>query len=188
MSIETRAAEIARQYITRTVDAPVSGELMIVCSASVAGRRRRRIEVRSGDQLAGALRASSARSRSAAAAPPGPSIADLQIAPVLVVLRVAGPVIGDAGAAGEADAAVDDQRLAVRAVVDAPQVVPADRVVPRDVAAALLEDLQDLAADARRADRVEQDLDAHAALGGGRQRARELSARSHRPNRCRPRS
>ena len=34
MSIEVRAAEIARQYITRTVEAPVSGELMIVCSAS----------------------------------------------------------------------------------------------------------------------------------------------------------
>ena len=35
MSIDARAAEIARQYITRTVDAPVSGELMIVCSDSV---------------------------------------------------------------------------------------------------------------------------------------------------------
>jgi hypothetical protein len=37
MPIETRAAEMARQYITRTVDAPVSGELMIVRSASVRG-------------------------------------------------------------------------------------------------------------------------------------------------------
>ena len=34
MSIDSRAAEIARQYITRTVDAPVSGELMMVWSDS----------------------------------------------------------------------------------------------------------------------------------------------------------
>ena len=34
MSIVLVADEIARQYITRTVDAPVSGELMIVWTAS----------------------------------------------------------------------------------------------------------------------------------------------------------
>ena len=43
---------------------------------------------------------------------------------MLRVLRVAGPLVGDADAAGEADAAVDDQQLAVRAVVDAVDVVP----------------------------------------------------------------
>ena len=37
------------------------------------------------------------------------------------ILRVAAPVIGDAGAAGERDAAVDDERLAVGAVVEAPE-------------------------------------------------------------------
>ena len=136
------------------------------------GLRRRRIEMRSGDELAGALEPVL---REAGLQRPHrrPLDPDLQIAPVLVVLRVAGPVIGNAGAAGEADAAVDDQRLAMRAVVDAPQVIPADRVVPRDMAAAVVEDPQDLVADARRADRIEQDLDADAARRRGGQRARE---------------
>ena len=35
---------------------------------------------------------------------------------------VAAPVVGDAGAAGEGDAAVDDQRLAMRAVVEAAEL------------------------------------------------------------------
>ena len=34
ISIDSRAAEIARQYITLTDEAPVSGELITVCSAS----------------------------------------------------------------------------------------------------------------------------------------------------------
>ena len=52
----------------------------------------------------------------------GPSTLEVRVAPVLGILRVAGPLVGDADAAGEADAAVDDQQLAVRAVVQAAEV------------------------------------------------------------------
>ena len=41
----------------------------------------------------------------------------LRVAPVLLAVRVAEPVIGDAGAAGESDLAVDHQDLSMRAVV-----------------------------------------------------------------------
>ena len=41
------------------------------------------------------------------------------------ILRVAGPFVGDADAAGESDLAVDDQQLAVRAVVHSGEVIPA---------------------------------------------------------------
>ena len=51
------------------------------------------------------------------------------VAPVLGVLRVAGPVVGNADAAGKSDAAVDHQQLAVRAVIHAPKVVPAQRPI-----------------------------------------------------------
>ena len=94
----------------------------------------------------------------------GPLDANLQITPVFVVLRVAGPVIGNAGAAGIADAAVDDQRLAVGAVVDAAQPRNANGVVPREVAPAVFQDLDDLVADALGADGIEQELDLEAAL------------------------
>src|SRR4030095_1166705 len=49
----------------------------------------------------------------------------MRIAPVLGGGGVAAPVVGNAGATGEADAAVYDQQLAVRAIVDAAQAVPA---------------------------------------------------------------
>ncbi len=44
-------------------------------------------------------------------------------------VRIAFPLVGDAHATGEADLAVHDQQLAVRAVVQAAQVVPAQRAV-----------------------------------------------------------
>src|SRR6185436_10667795 len=53
---------------------------------------------------------------------------------------------------------------AVRAVVEPADAVPADGVVPRHLAAAGFEDVEDLGADARRADGVEQDLDLDALL------------------------
>ena len=51
------------------------------------------------------------------------------VAPVVGVLGVALPLVGDADAAGEADAPVDHQQLAVGAVVHAAEVVPVQRVV-----------------------------------------------------------
>jgi hypothetical protein len=44
--------------------------------------------------------------------------ANLHVPPVVLVLGVSEPLIGDAGPAGEADAPVDNQRLAVRAVIE----------------------------------------------------------------------
>ena len=72
----------------------------------VAAGDRRRVEIRPGDELAGGFKPVL---REAGLQRPHrrPFDPNLQVAPVLVVLRVAGPVIGDAGAAGEADAAVD---------------------------------------------------------------------------------
>jgi hypothetical protein len=76
--------------------------------------------------------------------------------------RLVEPVIGDAGAAGEGDAAVDDDRLAVGAVVRAPDGVPADGAVPGQFAAARLQHAEDLLADGRRADRIHEQLDGNA--------------------------
>jgi hypothetical protein len=55
--------------------------------------------------------------------------AKMRVAPVLGILRIAAPFVGDAGAAGVADAPVDDHDLAVAAVIDARERVPAPRVV-----------------------------------------------------------
>lgn len=53
----------------------------------------------------------------------------MRVAPVLRVLRIAHPLVSHADAAGEADAAIDHQQLAMGAVVDAVQVVPGQRAV-----------------------------------------------------------
>src|ERR1044072_2240251 len=92
---------------------------------------------------------------------------------MLVVLRIARPVIGDAGAAGKANNAVADQGLPVGPVVDASNGRETERVVPREMAAARLEDVENLLADARRTHRVEQDLHAYAALRRRGKRLRE---------------
>ena len=70
--------------------------------------------------------------------------AEVRVAPVRGVLRVSGPFVGDADAAGEADATVDDQQLAVRAVVEPSQLVPARLVEPAHLHARALH-LRDLA-------------------------------------------
>ena len=50
--------------------------------------------------------------------------AEVRVAPVLGILGVARPDVGDADAAGEAHLAVDDQHLAMRAIVHSGQVIP----------------------------------------------------------------
>src|SRR6185369_10769691 len=54
--------------------------------------------------------------------------ADADVAPVIFVLRVAGPLLGDAEAAEVADASVDDDELAVIAVVQPSEVADAERM------------------------------------------------------------
>lgn len=49
--------------------------------------------------------------------------------PVRCVLRIAGPLVAHSYATCEADAAVDDQELAVRAIVQASKVLPGQFVV-----------------------------------------------------------
>ena len=118
----------------------------------------------------------------------GPLDADLDVAPVVRVLRVPAPVVGDAGAAGEGDAAVDDQRLAMGPMVEAGERVPADRVVPGELAAARFERLEDLLADPGGADGVQQDLDPHAGSGAVAPGPARTGGRPRLPSRCRPRS
>ena len=55
------------------------------------------------------------------------------VAPVLWVLRCTGPLRCDTHAASKADAAINDQQLAVRAIVDTMKVVPAQRMVAGDL-------------------------------------------------------
>src|SRR6185503_18994401 len=52
----------------------------------------------------------------------------------------------------------------MRTVVESAQRVPADWVVPGDLASTRLEDVENVRADIRRANRVEQDLDGAARL------------------------
>ena len=94
----------------------------------------------------------------------------------LGVLRVAAPVIGDACSAGEADAAIDEQGLAMRPVVEAPQRVPVNGVEPGQLAPARLEHLEDVGPDRRGTDGIEQDLHRDAGARPLGQRVREHQA------------
>jgi hypothetical protein len=85
--------------------------------------------------------------------------ADVAVAPVFGVLAVAGPLLGDADPAGEADAAVDHQDLAVGAVVQLVQAVPLGRPEPGDRGAGLVELVDEAVVHLGGADRVQQDVD-----------------------------
>src|SRR6185369_16166771 len=91
------------------------------------------------------------------------------------------PHIGDPRAAGEPDAAVDDQRFAMRAVIELTDGVPANAVVPGELAPALLERLENLRSDRCRADRIEQDLDRNPLTGLGGERVGEAASDLARP-------
>ena len=59
----------------------------------------------------------------------------MALPPVRCVLRIAGPLVAHSYAAGEPYAAVDDQELAVCAIVQASKVIPGQLVVELQVAA-----------------------------------------------------
>src|SRR5688572_3630862 len=99
---------------------------------------------------------------------------------MVLILSVAGPVIRYAGAAGERDAPVDDQRLAVRPMIETPDRTPAHRVVPFDLAM-LLQRVQNVLADEGAADGVQEDLDFDSLLAFARQRDGEFLADVSRP-------
>ena len=92
----------------------------------------------------------------------GPATAEVRLAPVVLVLSVSEPLIADAGSAGEADAAVDDEEAPMRAVIQPGERVPGERVVALDLRARLLHALQILVVDSAAARPVEQDVDLHA--------------------------
>ena len=72
----------------------------------------------------------------------GPFQAHAGVAPVLGVCAVAEPLVGDPVAEGVADLAVDDEQLAVRAVIEAAEVPPMRLAVGRELHAVALEPLQ----------------------------------------------
>jgi hypothetical protein len=98
------------------------------------------------------------------------------VAPVGCVVRIAGPLVAHSYATCKADAAVDDQKLAVRAIVQASKVIPGQLVIELYVASRTAGGRQESFVDAARAEPVEQDVNLHAALGGRGQRFAELGA------------
>jgi hypothetical protein len=128
----------------RTADEPPSGELNTVCTGvfphgSIAGKN-------AGPLISSPVVLSQFESRLQRYAA-GAFDAHHHVAPVFRILRVAQPVIGNAGAAGESDAPVDDQRLPVRSIVETSDRAPSHRVVPCDLAAAVFQCLEYLFSD-----------------------------------------
>ena len=82
---------------------------------------------------------------------------------MFLVLRVPFPLVVDADAAGEGGEAVDDQELAMGAVVDFLERIPAGLVEGGEAAAGGLQSLDVLLADAAAANRVDDQVHAHAA-------------------------
>ena len=68
-----------------------------------------------------------------------------------------GPPVGNPRPAGEGDAAVDDQQLAVGAVVEARERIPAEALVRLDPAAGLAQPAHRRAPQAETADRIHDD-------------------------------
>ena len=75
------------------------------------------------------------------------------------MLRVAVPLVGDAHPAGEADASIDDQQLAVSAVVELVECVPARWMVFFDLDSRVAHGIQKAAVDLAATDPVDQDMD-----------------------------
>ena len=105
----------------------------------------------------------------------------MRVAPVFGVLRIAVPGIGDAHAAGEADAAVDHQQLAVRAVVHAREVVPAQRMVEANLDAGGFHLLHQFVIELLATRPVDQNLHRYAGARAFLERLRELLAHAAGP-------
>ena len=97
----------------------------------------------------------------------GPFDPDHRVAPVVLVLRVPEPVVVQPDAAGEADPAVDDENLAVGAVVQLLERVPLRLAELPDPDAGASQPLPPLLRDLVGAHRVDDELHLHAALRGG---------------------
>ena len=78
---------------------------------------------------------------------------------MVLVLAVAQPLVGDAMTERVADLAVDDEELAVRAVIETPQIPPARTTINAQVHVARDEALQLRVVRARTPERVDEDAD-----------------------------
>src|SRR5688572_6262222 len=94
---------------------------------------------------------------------------------MLGILRLAEPLIRDPHAAGERDIAIDDERLAVGAVIGFFERPELQRVEPRQLDAGLLQPFLVVAAE-HRSDRIENHAHDHPAPGGLFKRGDELVA------------
>jgi hypothetical protein len=92
------------------------------------------------------------------------------VAEVLLVLRLPQPVVGEAMSAHVRDAPVDDEDLAVIAIVDQAEVGDQDRVVPAHLRAGFLQQLESLLSELLAAAAVEHHPHLHLLARLGRQR------------------
>ncbi len=63
---------------------------------------------------------------------------EVHVAPMIGILGMAAPLIGDSNTAGEAQVAIDDQHFAMGPVVDPRHRIPAQRVIAHDLDSRLL--------------------------------------------------
>ena len=90
---------------------------------------------------------------------------EVGLAPVVGILAVALPVVGDADPAGEGDLPVDDEQLAVRAVVQPPEVIPAQRPIALHAHAGVLHQVEQRRVHLDAAGPVDDDRHRHAGAG-----------------------
>lgn len=88
-----------------------------------------------------------------------PFDAHCRVAPVIFVLAIAQPLIGNAMSERVPDGAVEDQQFAVSAVIEAPQVQPAGAAVARQLHAVVGQALELFAVRARGAHGIDQHAD-----------------------------
>jgi hypothetical protein len=99
------------------------------------------------------------------AAHDGAAHADVGVAPVVGVLRVPRPLLGDADAAGHPHPAVGDQQLAVGAVGDPPDRVRLHGPEAADLDARLAHAVEHAGLHLQRPDRVHEHVAGHAGAG-----------------------
>src|SRR5688572_19505477 len=100
---------------------------------------------------------------------------EVHVAPMVRILRMALPLVGDADAACEADRAVDHQQLAVRTVVQAAEVVPLEWPVHADRDTGLSQLPEERVLDLDAAGPVDHDLDFNTSLRTLGEGVRELT-------------
>ena len=106
----------------------------------------------------------------------GAAHAHLRVSPVIGILRGASPVIGEADAAGERHRAVDDEHLAVGAVVDASSDHARTRLNHTSRTPAASSCATDVVGQIVGAVAIEHDAHVHAAAGRGHEGLREAGA------------